>query len=499
MNAAAWTGVRAGAGVSAGTATDGGAPTTTLPGPKVSESEASPLVRPRHDGSVAVRLARSAAAREGAGIRTADVADWLAERARAHPFAVTRIPFDALQNWSFDEATGNLVHHSGRFFTVEGLDVSTGSPERGADGPERRWQQPVIVQPEVGILGLLCRQIDGVPHFLLQAKMEPGNVDLLQLSPTVQATYSNYTRVHRGTGVRYLEYFTDPGRGRVITDVLQSEHGSWFHRKVNRNMVVEVRDDVPAHDDFRWLTLGQIHRLLGLDHLVNMDTRTVLSCLPFADPHASALHHDAEQRSWITGQRAAHRLRARRIPLDSVGDWQRSADRIEHRGGRHFQVAAVEVRAGNREVGQWSQPLFAPLGTGVTALVLRRFGGVVHVLMRVRPEAGHGDVLELGPTVQCIPGSHDTPPPFLDLVLGAGPERVRYDTEHGEEGGRFLEARTRCLIVEAGADEAPTQAPPGFRWFTPGQLTALVQHGRYVNVQARTLLACLNSTREELG
>ncbi|CAM5444636.1 NDP-hexose 2,3-dehydratase family protein [Streptomyces californicus] len=205
--------------------------------------------------SVAERLARSAAAPEGARIATEDVAGWLAERARAHPFEVTRIPFDALEGWGFEEGTGQLVHRSGRFFTVEGLDVSPGGAAPG-------WQQPVIVQPEVGILGLLCREIDGVAHFLLQAKMEPGNVHLLQLSPTVQATHSNYTRVHRGGRVRYVEYFTDPGRGRVVTDALQSEHGSWFLRKANRNMVVEIHEDVEPHEDFRWLTLGQIQRRL---------------------------------------------------------------------------------------------------------------------------------------------------------------------------------------------------------------------------------------------
>lgn len=454
--------------------------------------DAPVVLRARHDVSVAERLARSAAAPEGAAIATADVAVWLAERARAHPFEVTRIPFDALEGWEFEEGTGNLVHHSGRFFTVEGLDVS-----RSPGGPAPGWQQPVIVQPEVGILGLLCREIDGVTHFLVQAKMEPGNVHLLQLSPTVQATRSNYTRVHRGGRVRYVEHFTDPGRGRVVADVLQSEHGSWFHRKANRNMVVEIREDVEPHEDFRWLTLGQIHQLLRREHLVNMDTRTVLSCLPFADPHSGALHRDAEVLSWITGRRAAHRLRSRLIPLASVADWHRSADRIEHSGRGHFQVAAVAVRAGNREVGQWSQPLFAPVGTGITAFVLRRFDGVAHVLVRERPEGGHGSTLEFGPTVQCTPQAHRTPPAFLDLVLGVGPERIRYDTEHSEEGGRFLAARTRCLIVEASGEEVSSHPPAGFRWVTPGQLTTLVQHGHYLNVQARTLLACLNSLKEE--
>jgi NDP-hexose 2,3-dehydratase len=32
----------------------------------------------------------------------------------------------------------------------------------------------------------------------------------VQLTPTVQATYSNYTQVHQGTRPRYVEYFLEP-------------------------------------------------------------------------------------------------------------------------------------------------------------------------------------------------------------------------------------------------------------------------------------------------
>ncbi len=85
-----------------------------------------------------------------------------------------------------------------------------------------RWTQPIIRQPEGGILGILAEEFDGVPHFLMQAEMEPGNPDLLQLSPTVQATRSNCTKVHCGAAVKYIEHLTQPCRGRVPADVLRS-------------------------------------------------------------------------------------------------------------------------------------------------------------------------------------------------------------------------------------------------------------------------------------
>ncbi|MFD4575697.1 NDP-hexose 2,3-dehydratase family protein [Streptomyces sp. NPDC058417] len=452
---------------------------------------ASPVLvppRPRGNAELPGRLALSAAVTEGAHLRTEDFPGWLAGRDRAHRFEVERIPFSGLDAWSFDPETGDLGHRTGRFFTVRGLRARVGGDSGTA------WEQPVIEQPEVGILGILAKEFGGVLHFLMQAKMEPGNRNLLQLSPTVQATRSNYTRVHQGAPVRYLEHFVKPRR--VVADTLQSEHGSWFYRKANRNLIVETDAEVEAHDDFVWLTLGQIHALLRRDNVVNMDARTVLSCLPFPDAAPGALHPDTEVLSWITGERARQDVTTALVPLGGVRDWVREADRIRHAHERYFDVVAVAVRAGSREVTSWTQPLFEPRGLGVTAFLTRRIGGVAHYLVEARVEGGFLDTVELGPTVQCVPGNFahlpaERRPLFLQTVLSAKPEAIRYEAVHAEEGGRFLNAESRYLVVEATEDEAPTDPPEGYRWLTAGQLTWLVRHAHYINVQARTLLACL--------
>lgn len=459
-----------------------------------SATEIPTRLGPRRDGGLAALLARSARAGTGTAPGPADVRDWLAERGRASRFGVERIPFAALDGWSFDPRTGDLGHRSGRFFTVHGVRVSH------ADGPFPEWRQPIINQPEVGILGILAKEFDGVLHFLMQAKMEPGNPNLLQLSPTVQATRSNYTKVHRGADVKYLEYFTRLAPGTVLADALQSEHGSWFLHKSNRNMVVRTDDEVELHDDFCWLTLGQIHALLGESNVINMDARTVLSCLPVTGaPHA--LHSDTELLSWFTAERARHDVRAERIPLNETAGWIHGADSIDHQDGRYFRVVAVSVEAGNREVSRWSQPLFEPVGLGIAAFLTREIDGVRHVLAHARVEGGFLDTVELGPTVQYTPDNYahlkgPDRPRYLDLVLAAGPDRIRYEAVHSEEGGRFLNAESRYLLVEAHESEVPLDPPEGYRWVTPGQLTSLVRHGHYVNVQARTLLACLNATAD---
>ncbi|MFI7640925.1 NDP-hexose 2,3-dehydratase family protein [Nonomuraea sp. NPDC049400] len=405
-----------------------------------------------------------------------------------------RIPLDELTGWRRDRGTGNLVHTSGKFFSVEGVDVH--HPE----GPVSRWAQPIINQPEVGVLGILMRRLDGVPHLLLQAKHEPGNVNGAQLSPTVQATRSNYTRVHGGRPVPYLDRFRSPD-GRVLSDVRQSEQGSWFYRKRNRNMVIEIADDLAPSPGFRWLALDDVLDLLSVPDVVNMDTRTVLSCLPpsvWGDDHAMpgrSRHDMGEILSWITQRRSTIEIHVERIPLDRVGGWRREHGTISHETGRYFAVMGVSVTASDREVGAWTQPMIEPTAPGVVAFLLNWFDGVPHVLVRARVEPGYADVAELGPTVQCAPANHDTPPPFLEEVLGTPPGRVLFDTMLSEEGGRFYHARNRYLIVETDADHAH----PDFRWVSLPQLTELLRHSHYLNVQARTLIACLYSVVREMA
>ncbi|WP_328891804.1 NDP-hexose 2,3-dehydratase family protein [Streptomyces sp. NBC_00316] len=446
----------------------------------------------RHaDSTLHARLAQSARATDGVATSPEQFEKWFAERCAAQVHEVTRIPFAQLRNWSFAEDGGHLVHDSGRFFSVAGLNVEVD------EGPVLQWAQPIILQREIGLLGIAVREIDGVLHLLMQAKAEPGNPNGVQLSPTVQATKSNYTGVHRGRNVPYVEHFAEAEPRRVIADVLQSEHGAWFYRKRNRNMVIEVGPDVEAGEDFCWLTLGQVQEQLRIDHRVNMDARTVLSCLPGAGNEEGGLHTETEILSWITSNQAVHDVDSTVVGLRDLPGWQQSDWSISHESGHFFSVTAVDVVANSREVGGWTQPLLEPHGVGVAALLVKRFGGVLHVLLRARIEPGYIDAIELAPTVQGTPENHaqlggTVHEQLLDIERRLRTDRVLFDAEMSEEGGRFYHSRSRYMIIEVGEDH-PDEEPPGFRWMTLPQITWLLQHRHYLNVQARSLIACLHA------
>jgi oxidase EvaA len=425
-----------------------------------------------------------------------------------------------MQKWYFHNDTGNLYHESGRFFSIEGADIKTnlcGVSE---------WSQPIINQPEIGILGIITKEINGTLYFLMQAKIEPGNINYVQLSPTLQATKSNYTKVHQGASPEYLEYFLDNTKSTVLLDQLQSEQGARFLKKRNRNIIIEVMEDIPLKDNFCWLTLGQIISLMKYDNVVNMDTRTVISGIQFgsfehgiisfnkdidvcqkdhSEYHSNilasmldntrALNTIDDIISWITKLKTKYELNVERIPLNNVQRWYKDDHEIYHETKNYFSIIAILVEIGNREVKSWTQPLVKAAQEGIIAFIIKKINGIYHFLVQAKLEAGNFDIVEMAPTVQCITGNYRNAapkdrPPFVDFVLNARSEEIKYSTYQSEEGGRFYREQNKNLIVEVD-DSFPLQVPENYAWLTLNQLKQFIKYNNYLNIQARSLLASI--------
>ena len=179
---------------------------------------------------------------------TEEILNWIKNRNNEISVNIKQIPFSEMDNWHQDK-DGCLRHTSGKFFSIEGFNIKTDF------GDVSSWDQPLINQPEVGYLGILSKEFDGVLYFLMQAKIEPGNVNCVQISPTLQATKSNYSKVHKGKKPAYLNYFINIKPNQILFDQLQSEQGARFLRKRNRNLIIKIDDDVEVLEDFRWMTL----------------------------------------------------------------------------------------------------------------------------------------------------------------------------------------------------------------------------------------------------
>ena len=211
-----------------------------------------------------------------------DIRKWFLEMRERCAMRVQEIPLNECRQWSIDEQTGNVTHSSGEFFTVHGLRVSmTADREVG----EKGWDQPILTQVgfDGGLLGLLRKRFDGVPHYLTEAKAEPGNYGKLQISPTLQATFSNLKRAHAGSKPRFASYFETPEamQGSVLYESWLSEDGGRLHLKRNRAMLVEIPPEsgVEIPEGFRWMSMYQIKALLFENAWISPHIRGIISHL----------------------------------------------------------------------------------------------------------------------------------------------------------------------------------------------------------------------------
>lgn len=446
------------------------------------------------------------------------ILNWIKEQNEKVQVSISKIPFKDLKLWSFESEMQSLKHDSGKFFSIDGIRVQTNW------GKINQWDQPIINQPEIGYLGFITKEFGGVLHFLLQAKIEPGNVNYVQLSPTLQATKSNYTRAHKGKSPAYLEYFVNAKKEQILLDQLQSEQGARFLRKRNRNIIIKVDEEIPVHDNFIWATLAQIKSLMKYNNVVNMDTRTVISGIQYgtfseesidiftylvqpanegnfvkqiiksALTNGNSLNAFDEVINFITKKKAFYELVVDRIPLRQISNWEITDFDIKHIEDKYFRIIGVEVTIGNREVVSWTQPMVEPAQDGICAFVCKEINGVLHFAVQAKLECGNFDIIELAPTVQCLTDNYKNTQisevPFLDFVLSAPKENVIFDNLQSEEGGRFFREQNRNMVVLAGED-FDTALPENFIWLTLSQLLTFIKYNNYINIQARSLIAAL--------
>lgn len=446
-----------------------------------------------------------------------EVLDWVKSRSHSNLYSVQLKALDELKGWGFDSATGNLVHVSGKFFRVEGLDVQI-----NADSV-RHWQQPIINQPEIGILGFISQKFNGVLHLLVQAKMEPGNINFIQISPTVQATRSNYTQVHGGSRPAFIEYFLERPFGRVLVDQLQSEQGTRYLKKRNRNIIIQVPDDfqVQHSEDYKWITVGQLQSLMRFPNLVHLDCRSILGSLSYnvndkyqrlcsevlpdefsGKVRASICADDTVAESdmptvlsWLTQLKCQIEVNTSQLPLNKVSGWGFDNGVIRHESGCFFSVVGVEVTASNREVAGWCQPLIQSVDGGIIGLATQVREGVLHFLIQGLVEPALIDILELAATVQCTPANylnavHLPLPAFMELFKSESQASIRFDSILSDEGGRFYHSKQRHLVIElnAGVD---LDLPPNYCWMTLKQVQRCARFSNLINIELRSILSCL--------
>jgi oxidase EvaA len=429
-----------------------------------------------------------------------DILSWIEDRRLTIKYQIEPISLTELKSWVFTDT--QIIHESGRFYQIQYMRSHLNG---------REWDQPIINQPEIGILGFITKEIKGVLHFLVQAKIEPGNINIVQLSPTVQSTKSNFTKVHKGSSTPFVEYFLE-GNSKILVDQLQSEQGSRFFRKRNRNIIIEVNEDL-HHENYIWMTLGDMISMTKYSNTVNMDSRTVLSCIHFGSysfEHVelrdflggcaldsswidSLLRRDIYQHShpqilsMITELKFRREFKSGIIGLDEMDGWKFEDGRIKREDEKYFDVVGYNIFIENRESSSWNQPVIQPKSHGICCFFAKKFDGVYHLLVQLKDEIGSFDGVEMAPTIQTSEENLDQSPFFEDWsILIEQKDKILLDVMQSEEGGRFYQEQNRNIILEV---DNIKEIPSNYIWMTLNQLKTFLQYNNYVNIQTRSILS----------
>lgn len=433
-----------------------------------------------------------------------NVLTWLSDYRNSISGSVEQIAFHESRQWFLDETQSALRHASGRFFAIQGY--------RGISPGRVDFFQPLINQPETGTQGFIVRRSGCDFDVLVQARTEPGNVGLVQIGPTIQATYSNYTAVHNGRPQPFLELFHHPEKfgARVLVDTVQPELGSKFLRKWNRNIVVETNGLSDFADPmFQWVSLRTLTSLMRLNHVVNNDARLVvgllaMECGPqlfqdrssfselvrqsFASLSSPTFTTVEEASRGLEVIRARSILTPREMSLSDLPEWTISDREICHQRGLYFSVIQVRVHAADREVTDWDQPLLAARHKGEIVLLCKEFRGTLCFLLHAEPQIGNASGAELQPTFCFDNAEHQETPAAISQLLDEDLIANRFSVEASDEGGRFYQCISRYDIRMLNSSINP-DLPEDYCWLTLGQMRELLNGPDVISDESRSILS----------
>ncbi len=419
-----------------------------------------------------------------------NINEWITSRKKDFFFKVKKKKLSKLKKWHI---TSNKIYHtSKKFFQVIGVRLKSNFHKN------KNWDQPLIFQNEIGILGIVRRNNKGIFQYLMQAKMEPGNLNKLQLSPTVQATKSNFTRVHSGKKVKYLNFFKNIKKKQILVNSIQSEQGSRYLFKFNRNMIVNVNTKIKPDPNYIWLSKIEISKLIKKNNLLNMDSISVLSCAIKKNIYDLPENNLKKIQDWFYTVKKKYFIKRKIIPISKIRNWKFDKKSIFHKNKKHFSVIGIKIETDSREVKEWEQPIIYERRLGLSGFLMKEINSTYHYLVSFSLKAGlkypglsctvrtsniedslknhnHADLMK-----------HYLKRYFINNKSG----KIKYNKIHSDEGGRFYHSQNKYVVVQIDKNEK-IKTNNNYMWMSHNQVLHFIKKGIF-NIDARLLFACFN-------
>ena len=288
-----------------------------------------------------------------------NIFNWLNNQKKKQFLTVKKTDLSKLNKWIYSKK--EIYHKSKKFFRIAGIRIQSNFYNK------KSWDQPIIVQNEIGILGIIKNKKTN--KYLLQAKVEPGNINKIQISPTVQATRSNYSRIHGGKTIPFLKYFLR--RNKNFS--LQTEQAFRYTNKKNSNIVTYVNKKIDVDEKFRWFSKIEIFNLLKEKNLINMDTLSVFSSFIKKKKIDFPLNNKKKMINWRNSLNKKYFLKNKIISLSSIKNWNLTKKKINHQTNNYFSVIGIKVKTNKREISEWYQPIIMGSEMAFVGYLIKKF------------------------------------------------------------------------------------------------------------------------------
>ena len=407
---------------------------------------------------------------------------WLDDQRKKQFLNIKKIHLSKVSKWIYNNK--EIYHKSKKFFKIVGLRVKSNLYNK------KNWDQPIIIQNEIGILGIIKNVKTN--KYLLQAKVEPGNINKIQISPTVQATRSNYSRVHGGKTIPFLKHFKK--RNNYFS--LQKEQAFRYYNKKNSNIINYVSKRMSFNEKFRWFSKIEILNLLKEKNLINMDTLSVFSSFIKKKKIDIPLNNEKTLKKWKNSLVKKYFLNNKIINLGSIKNWKVTKKKISHRTNNYFSIIGIKVKTNKREVTNWSQPIILGSKMAFAGYLIKKFKNTNHYLCRyiLKPGSKVGTFTCSANTSKFIGYKKNRDlSNFQKMLISKyfiDSKNILYDNILSDEGGRFYHSQIKYMACKLNKNQN-INLPEHYIWLSQNQIIDLIYKQR-IDIEARLLFGIIN-------
>ena len=410
---------------------------------------------------------------------------WLNNQKKKHTLKVDIVNLNKLKKWKFSKV--NISHYSKKFFKIIAIKVKS-------NFYKKNWDQPIIVQNEVGILGIIKSK--KTQKYLLQAKVEPGNINKIQLAPTVQATKSNYSQVHGGSKVPYVEHFL---KLKKLKKYNQTEQGFRYLNKFNSNILLEKSIKIKKKDQFYWFSKKEIKQLIRKKNLINQTTISIFSSVIQKIKKENPINNKNKIQTWIRELNKRFYIKIKIIDLNQLKDWLVNVKVIYHKKKKYFSIIGANIKTNKREVQNWSQPKIKSTKIAFAGFLKMNHKGTDHYLCRYVIKPGIKNSV-IGCTVNTSDISGYNQNNNLNIIeknfikkffmSKLSKKNIIFDNILSDEGGRFYQCQIRYVVSLIKYDDIKI-IPQNYMWLSHNQIVDMIKNKK-LDIESRLLFACVN-------